>query len=186
MANIKYFQSEDNFFKVNYDLKRITLLKNNVVEYLDFEQKIEEISKFKKIKMNQWKNVENSFFISKEFSWEYDGKQYRTVEKPIEWLDGELHQRYALVFHNGKIWKAYYSGNYYPRVYLQRQVYAFPITREVLFEKIIKNLDYNKKEVSKWTDIKYCRSFEIIEDKEQKLQRLRNEREKDFSLKKKS
>ena len=42
MANIKYFQSEDNFFKVNYDLKRITLLKNNVVEYLDFEQKIEE------------------------------------------------------------------------------------------------------------------------------------------------
>jgi len=155
---IKYYQIDKVFFKVNFSLERITCIENNEVKYLDFVQNIETISKFKTIKMNQWKNVENTFFLSKDFFWEYSGQKYQTIDKPIEWNQG-----HAFVFHNGKVWNACYSGNYYPRIFLERTTYAYPVTREVLFEKTIKNLDYNKKRISKWTDIKYCRNFEKID-----------------------
>lgn len=162
-----FYKKHDCYFKVNNDLKRITKIENNQVSYLDYDTYAEEIKSHTKIQMNQWKHIENSFFISRNFEWEYNGFKYHTTDKPITWKQNKHYRQSASVFHNGTIWEAHYSSNYYPRVYLTKKIYVTP-TREVLVEKDMSETEefINKENfdlsTSKWTDIKYCRNFEKI------------------------
>lgn len=161
-SGVKYFEKHGCYYKVNDNLKRITKIQNNEVSYPDYDTFVDEIKSHKKIQMNQWKHIENSFFISRDFEWEYNGIKYRTTNKPVEWNTGKYGGRSTFVFHNGKIWLATYSGNYYPRIYLEREKFINP-KRNVLFEKenLINTTDTIPK-TYKWTDIKYCRHFEEI------------------------
>ena len=165
--NISYKKKDDCYFKVNHTLKRITKVENNIVSYLDYDTNIEEVNSYKSIAMNVWKHIENSFFISRHFEWEYNGVKYRTTDKSIDWQKGNYGSSEALVFHNGNIWIAHYSGNYFPRTYLERPQFIHP-TREVIVGKdVSKTAEFKIKEtsipkVNKWTDIKYCRHFEKI------------------------
>jgi hypothetical protein len=169
MKNVKVFYKKngDCYYKINNDLQRITKLQNNVVSYLDFNTHSVEIISYKSINLSAWKHIENSFFISRHFEWEYNGHKYQTTDKPIKWEKTREYGATALIFHNGKIWSATYSGNYYPRVYLEKKGYVHP-SREVLVEKDISNtVEFINKQNSgpntaKWTDIKYCRNFEKI------------------------
>jgi hypothetical protein len=167
ISQVSYRQNGDCFYKINHNLKRITRLENNVVIYLDYNTDIDEIMQYKSVKMNAWKHKENSFFISRHFEWEYDGKKFRTTDKPIEWLKNEFGSSKAVVFHNGCIWNLSMTNYYYPRIYLERKKYVVP-TREVLFEKDISDTEeFIQKQNSipntaKWTDVKYCRHFEEI------------------------
>lgn len=168
LKNVSYKKNGNCYYKINNDLKRITKLENNEVSYLDFDAFGEEICSYKSIKMNQWKQIENAFFISRDFEWEYNGIKYRTTNKPIDWGKSEFGVFKTLIFHNGKIWNASNSGgHYYPRIYLERKKFVHP-TREVLIEKDISrteeflNKENTAPNVAKWTDIKYCRNFEKI------------------------
>ena len=155
------------YYKINNDLKRITKLENNEVSYLDYDTFFAEINSFRGIQQQKWKYVENLFFISRDFEWEYNGIKYQTMDGPINWIEDGFGHRMAQVFHNGKIWKDSYSGSYYPRIYLEREKFVYP-TREVLVEKNLSNTEkfINKQNsvpnAEKWTDIKYCRNFEKI------------------------
>jgi len=159
---VLYKKNGDCYYKINYDLRRITKIENNEVDYLEYNAHIGKVQSYKTIQMNVWKHAENSFFISRDFEWEYNGHKYKTTDKPIQWSKDKNYSNSALVFHNGKIWIAVYSGNYYPRIFLETEKYVTP-TREVIFGKKMK---VEKKEAiqktSKWTDIKYCRNFEKI------------------------
>lgn len=168
VRHVFYRKDGDCYYKINDNLKRITKVENNEVSFLDYDVHFVEIKSYKSIKMNQWKHVENSFFISRDFEWEYNGVKYRTTDKPLDWGKSEYGVFKTLIFHNGKIWMASNAGgHYYPRIYLEREKFVHP-TRYVLFEKNISNTEkFIKKENSipnsaKWTDIKYCRNFEKI------------------------
>ena len=158
---VYYKQKDDCYYKINYKLKRITKLENNQVSYLDYDNFIDEIINYKDLPRNKWKNVENNFFISRDFEWEFDGEKYKTNNKRIDWINGQYGGWESLVFHNGKIWKATNNGNYYPRIYLIRELYT-PPTRTVLIEKENNILFVKQESRYKWTDIKYCRNFEKI------------------------
>lgn len=165
---VLYKKNNDCYYKINYDLRRITKIQNNEVSYLEYNTYIGEVQSYKSIKMNTWKQVENSFFISRDFEWEYGGKKYKTTDKPIQWSRDKNNLNSTLVFHNGKIWIASNAvGHYYPRVFLETEKYVTP-TREVLVEKdLTKTYKFIKRKseiekTSKWTDIKYCRNFEKI------------------------
>jgi len=166
---VLYKKNDNCYYKINYDLRRITKIQNNEVSYLEYNAHIGEVQSYKSIQVNAWKQIENSFFISRHFEWEYNGHKYKTTDKPIEWSKDKNHSNTALVFHNGKIWIASSAGgHYYPRVYLETEKYVTP-TREVLVEKDISNtfrFIQNRKlkiqTTAKWTDIKYCRNFEKI------------------------
>lgn len=165
--NVFYRKKDDGYFKINHDLKRITKVEKNEVSYLDYDTNIEEINSYKSIAMDVWKHIENSFFISRHFEWEYNGIKYRTTDKPIQWEKGKYGSSESLVFHNGNIWIAHYSGNYFPRIYLERPKFIQP-TREVIIGKdVSKTADFKRKEtsipkVNKWTDFKYLKHFEQI------------------------
>lgn len=168
IKKVVYKQNIDCYYKINNDLKRITKLENNEVYYLDYVIYYDEINSYKSIRMNQWKHLENQFFISRDFEWEYNGIKYRTTDKAIDWNKAEYGTHKALIFHNGKIWSASNSGaHYYPKVYLEREKFIHP-TRKVLIEKNISNtvkfiIELNAiTNIAKWTDIKYCRNFEKI------------------------
>lgn len=161
--NISYRKSDDCYYRINYDLKRLTTIQDNEVFYLNFSDHVKRVESYKSIKKEAWKQIENAFFLSKHFEWEYNGVKYKTTDKPIKWKECE-----SFVFHNGKIWEATYSGNYYPRIQLKRNEYINP-TRIVLVEKsktrkskIISDILLDVPKVYKWTDIKYCRNFEKI------------------------
>jgi hypothetical protein len=160
-AGVYYKKRDDCYYKINSKLKRITKIENNEVSYLDYDANIVEIGSYKKIQMNQWKHVENSFFISRDFEWEFNKEKYRTNNKPIKWIKGQFGDNSSVVFHNGKIWEVSMSGNYYPRVFLEREVYQTP-TRKVLVEKNEGVKHPQRSTSGKWTDIKYCRNFEKI------------------------
>lgn len=163
-SGVSYFKKDDCYYKINDSLKRISKIQNNEVSYPDYDIFVDEIKSHKKIQMNQWKHIENSFFISRDFEWEYNGIKYRTTNKPVEWGTGKYGKSVneSVVFHNGKIWLATYSGNYYPRIYLESKKFVNP-TRDVLFEKNdFKSKEKDAPSVYKWTDIKYCRHFEEI------------------------
>ena len=140
---VKYFRNGSEHYKVNTELRRITKIDNNDVSYPSYDENIETVSSYKKIKMNDWKHIENSFFISRHFEWEYDGSRYTTTDDKIEFVL-DKYSYVAMVFHNGFIWKAYNSGNYYPRMFIERI-----------------NKRTNQK-THKWTDIKYLRAFKKI------------------------
>jgi hypothetical protein len=165
--DVSYKNNGDCYYKINGVLKRITKIENNIVTYLDYITNIYEVRSYKKIKMNAWKHVENSFFMSRDFEWEYQGVKYTTTNKSLSWERDEFHNYVSFVFHNGGIWKAHNSGNYYPRVFLEREKFINPI-RKVLFEKDVSNSEAFKNKLkfapktTKWTDIKYCRHFEKI------------------------
>ena len=162
--SVLYRVNDNCYYKINSDLKRITKIENNIVSYLDYDTHSKEIFSYKKTKVNNWKHVENSFFISRDFEWEYQGHKYRTTNKPLVWgKDKHTHQTFSFVFHNGRIWKAYNSSNYYPRIYLSKEDFVNP-TRQVLFEKdLSQKIDIKVASITiKWTDIKYCRHFEQI------------------------
>lgn len=168
IRKVFYKKNGDCYYKINNDLKRITKLENNEVSYLEYDIHWPEINFYKTIQMNQWKHMENSFFISRDFEWEYNRVKYRTTDKPIDWGSSEFGVRKALIFHNGKIWLASNAGgHYYPRVYLEREKFIHP-TRKVLIEKNISNTVkfINKQNTipnaAKWTYVKYCRNFEQI------------------------
>lgn len=157
-SNVSYKRDGDFHYKVNSVLKRITLIHNNEVTYLDYDTNIEAIKALKSIKMNQWKQIENGFFISRHFEWEYNGIKYRTTDKHIQWSYSS--GKDVLVFHNGKIWKTYLKDD---RVYLERELYEIP-TRKVLFEKKGNKIKIPKRSSAKWTGAKYCRHFEPIDE----------------------
>lgn len=161
--HIFYRKTDSNcFYKVNINIKRITKVFDNEVSYIDYDENIKYVKNLKSIKVDDWHNIENTFFISKHFEWEFEGAKYRTTDKPIKWNGNEV-----MVFHNGKIWKAYNNGSYFPRIYLVTKKFVNPI-REVLTEKDISQTEKFIKAMNsvplteKWTDKKYCRHFEKI------------------------
>jgi len=84
MTRVTYKVYGGSYYKINHDLKRITKLYNNEVAYLDYDTSIKEVNGFKSIRMEAWKNVENTFFISRHFEWVYNDKRYRTTDKPLK------------------------------------------------------------------------------------------------------
>lgn len=160
-SNVVYRKNDDCYFKINHKLKRITKIEKNEVSYLDYKTNISKIINLKSIRLNVWKRMENSFFISRHFQWEYNGAKYTTTDKQIDWFNTEhaVQARVAAIFHNGKIWKATFQSGYYPRIYLERIVYDTP-TRTTLVEKENYIKEEERHFVAKWTDIKYCRHFE--------------------------
>ena len=156
IKHIYYRKNDDCYYKINDNLKRITKINKNEVSYLDYASQKSIVMDYRPITANRWKQIENSFFLSRDFEWEYNGERYKTNNKPINWNKGE-----SLVFNNGKIWEAYCSGNYYPRIQLRRNLYRTP-TRKVLIEKKNNILNINPPITGKWTNVKYCRNFEKI------------------------
>jgi hypothetical protein len=162
MKRFVFHTFKDNcYYKINDKLKRITKIEENEVSYLDYDNFAKEVKRYKNLSANRWKQIENKFFLSRDFEWEYNGEKYKTNDKRISWEKGEYGGLISLVFHNGKIWEASNNGNYYPRIQLSRELYA-PPTRTVLVEKEKNILRFNSKTRGKWTDIKYCRNFEKI------------------------
>lgn len=159
--DICYRKNNDCYYKVNGNLKRITKVDKSEVSYLDYDTFISEVKSYKPISSNRWRQVENSFFLSRDFEWEYNNEKFRTNNKPIDWKKGKYGGWVSLVFHNGKIWEASNNGNYYPRISLVRELYVSP-TRTVLVEKKNNIIRVNAKARGKWTHIKFCRNFEKI------------------------
>lgn len=143
IAKVAYRKNADEYYKIHYVLKKITKVINNEVSFLDYDENLNIIKAYKPLKMCDWKHIENSFFISRNFKWKYNNDWYTTTNKKVDWVNDEFGDRKATIFHCGKIYKAYYNANYYPRIYLQ-------------------SLDGKN---NKWTDVKYCRHFEIDERK---------------------
>jgi hypothetical protein len=160
MDKVKYHKFDNDFYKVNHDLKRITRIFEGGVEYLDYESNVEDISGYKKIQMNEWKQAENSFFISKEFTWEHEEKKYTTTQKALEWKPASTCGREAIVFHNGKIWRA--NDYYYPRISLRRIETINRPHIDISNEANYASWLQEHKKNTKWTDVKYCRHFELI------------------------
>ena len=157
MDNVKYYKNGEDFYKVNNDLKRITCISNGEATFPEYEPNIVSVSGYKKIKMPQWKQIENKFFLAKHFFWQHEGKNYCTTNEIIKWTKASTCGNEATVFHNGKIWLA--NDYYYPRISLRR---IETVNREHI---IIKDdasykawLEEQRKN-TKWTDIKYCRHF---------------------------
>jgi hypothetical protein len=183
MKRVKYLKDGNAYYKVNNELKRITKIEDNVVEYLNYDSEIDRINAFKGVRMEVWKNIENSFFISRHFTWEHQGRKFTTTDKPLNW-EKDLCGRKAIVFHNGKIWEA--NDYYYPRISLTRIESPFgkilDDTKKLVEETVSNMSEEDKKNVTeagkqyavvthsiqalhrnqKWTDIKYCRNFEQI------------------------
>lgn len=135
---VYYKKNGSEYYKIHPILKRITKIINNEVSYLDYDENYNIIMSYKSINMPTWKNIENNFFISRHFKWMFNGVYYTTTDKQIEWKS-DAHGYYSsIIFHNGKIWNID-GGNGSDRFYLT-------------------SLDGKK---NKWTDIKYCRHFEI-------------------------
>jgi len=152
MKEIIYKHASDSYYKINTTLKKIVKIQNNVVSYPDYKENLSEVLALKSINMSEWKHIENSFFISRHFEWEFNGKKFRTTDKKIGWGVNKHGICSALVFHNGKVWYATNSGNYYPRIFLVQQTDDSKVS--------IKRLIYGDKPNTKWTDVKYCRHFE--------------------------
>lgn len=125
-------------YKVNLDLKRITRLKENVLEYLDYSANITNVLSLREVPLNEWKGVENNYYISKPFEWKSNGIEYTTSDNPVKWTKRNGDILTATVFHNGKIYTAAKSMG---RVLLMRME--------------------NGKKTTKYTSQKYIRAFEI-------------------------
>ncbi len=182
--SVKYYKDGKAYYKINNKLKRITKLENNQVEYLDYDKHNERIISFKKIRVEDWKNVENKFFLSRHFQWEHNGVKYTTTDKPIEWKKASTCGREATVFHNGKIWIA--NDYYYPRINLTRIEEGFGKNLDDAKKMVEESVSLMSKEdqnkvtkegkegtmitlaielmhkSQKWTDVGYCRNFEKI------------------------
>ena len=160
---VSYFLDNKTFYKVNHNLERITKLENNEVIYLDYHKYIDKIrERAKKIQMNEWKSAENNFFISRDFEWSFNGEKYKTNNKKIEWTANKNGcGRDAVVFHNGKIWVA--NDYYYPRIALTLVGKEMPRMSENLEPKLwFEKFQEFQRNNTKWTDVKYLKSFEKI------------------------
>lgn len=152
---VKYYKKDDTYYKVHHELKQITSICNNVVVRIDYDENIENVKSFKSIKMNQWKHIENSFFISRQFKWKHNNTNYITTDNKLEWKPAITCGRETIVFHNGKIWTA--NDYYYPKIHLTRIEYNKNEVNTSNLDDYFKKLRGNQK----WTDIKYCKNFEI-------------------------
>lgn len=150
--DIIYRQNNEYFFKIDKRNSKIYQLHDNNVIVLDYDSNIDIIYNYIPLSLNKWQELENKFFISRNFEWVYNEKKYRTTDKKIVWSPDKHGGHTAIVFNKGKIWVAHNNANYYPRVYLEiyRDDTNISATR----------LIYGDSKLAKWTDIKYCKHFE--------------------------
>lgn len=157
MHKVNYYKNNNDIYKVNHDLKKITCIASGEVMFPDYEENIDKIQRFKSIQMHDWKHHENTFFISRDFEWTHDGQKYKTNSKKIDWQNASTCGQEAMVFHAGKIWKA--NNYYYPRIHLTRAESLNKPHIVIKDEESYKQWLENQRKNTKWTDIKYCRNF---------------------------
>jgi hypothetical protein len=159
-----YYRTDGTFsYKIVTASKKIYKITPDDVETLDYDSNYETIKSFKSLKKNDWNSVQNKFFISRHFEWIYQGVCYITTDKKIQYNSNGVLLPVTLVFHNGMVWKAQYSSNYYPRIWLTADVKR--TDKETGEIKIIK--------ISKWTDEKYLRAFEKAPEYKQRAMKLK-------------
>jgi hypothetical protein len=163
MSNIYYRINNGYFYKIITSSKKIYKITSIEVETLDYDSNYETVKSFTPLKKNDWNSMQNSFFISRDFEWVYQGVCYMTTGKRIQYNANGVSTPSALVFHNGLVWEAHYSGNYYPRMWLTAKVKR--TDKETGEVKII--------EISKWTDEKYLRAFEKAPEHKQRVMKLK-------------
>jgi hypothetical protein len=164
MSNIHYRTDGTFSYKIITTSKKIYKVTPDDVEMIDYDSNYESVINFKPLKKNDWNSVQNKFFISRHFEWIYEGVCYITTDKDIKYetpVGG--YSAIALVFHNGMIWEACYSGNYYPRMWMKAKIKR--TDKETGEVKII--------ETSKWTDAKFLRAFEKAPEAKQRAMKLK-------------
>ena len=151
-SKVYYRIKDDCVYQICPNRKQIICIKKNKkVSYPDYDSHVDLIMSYKSISLNSWQSAKNNFFISRQFEWVYNGKRFRTTDKPFDWVEDKYGSRNCLVFHNGQIWKASNSANYYPRIQLNQIEPEFYTLDMIVSGWLPK---------SKWTDIIYCRNFE--------------------------
>jgi len=149
---LQYLQSVDGFYKykVNHELQRITRISNNKRTFPEWTELDEIMNNTTKLSKQKWRMVENTFYISQKWEWEYNGERYRISDIPFEkeqlqpnpnWQNGGGYP--SLAFNNGQIWETAICGNYFPQM---------PLIRT----------DKDGKVIRRWTNIKYVLNFEKI------------------------
>lgn len=141
------------YYRANQSKGVVLKISHNHKTQPDFSlwNEIKEREGLVRSKKDEWRIVENNYYLNNEFDWIYEGKRYMTVKTPfserqlqvIEEDSVESHiykGYYYLAFHNGQIWATYISGNYYPRM---------PLVRRNKEGK----MEY------KWTNVKNLRNF---------------------------
>lgn len=164
MSNIYYRVDNGYFYKIITSSKKIYKITIKEVETIDYDSHYELVKSFTPLKKNDWNSMQNSFFISRHFEWVYEGVCFTTTDKRIQYTTptGSFTPT-ALVFHNGLVWEAYYSSNYFPRIQLTAKVKR--TNKETGEVTIVQK--------SKWTDEKYLRAFEKVPESKQRALKIK-------------
>jgi hypothetical protein len=164
MSQIHYRTDGTFSYKILTTSKKIYKVTPDDVEILDYDSNYESVMRFKTLKKNDWNSMQNSFFISRHFEWVYEGVCYTTTDKRIQYTTPNgSYTPTALVFHNGLVWEAYYSSNYFPRIQLTAKVKR--INNETGEVMIVQK--------TKWTDEKYLRAFEKAPESKQRALKIK-------------